>query len=180
MVKAAPCSQRKRYTPSTPTYVASAIAVPFTPGPSLLKIAVHRRSLPLRVESPLLRTVLRRVLHVLIFYVAPKSSVGGGMRACVGVGRGWRKMTRTTTTNTFTCRPRAAWGVACVVLGPESWAYRPGRPSSCCAVYFNLVPSSVAPCTPALAHASSLGTDLARKTRAPHFTPQHWLLCHVG
>ena len=33
--------------------------------------------------------------------------------------------------------------------------------------------------TPALAHASSLDTDLTRNTRAPHFTPQHWLLCHM-
>ena len=32
-----------------------------------------------------------------------------------------------------------------------------------------------APCTPALAHTSSLDTDLTRNTRAPHFTPQHWL-----
>ena len=37
-----------------------------------------------------------------------------------------------------------------------------------------------APCTPALAHTSSLDTDLTRNTRAPHFTPQHWLLCHMG
>ena len=37
-----------------------------------------------------------------------------------------------------------------------------------------------APCTPALAHTSSLDTDLKRNTRAPHFTPQHWLLCHMG
>ena len=22
--------------------------------------------------------------------------------------------------------------------------------------------------------------DLTRNTRAPHFTPQHWLLCHMG
>ena len=36
------------------------------------------------------------------------------------------------------------------------------------------------PCTPALAHTSSLDTDLTRNTRAPHFTPQHWLLCHMG
>ena len=33
---------------------------------------------------------------------------------------------------------------------------------------------------PALAHTSSLDTDLTRNTRAPHFTPQHWLLCHTG
>jgi len=26
----------------------------------------------------------------------------------------------------------------------------------------------------------SLDTDLTRNTRAPHFTPQHWLLCHMG
>ena len=26
---------------------------------------------------------------------------------------------------------------------------------------------------------SSLDTDLTRNTRAPHFTPQHWLLCHM-
>ena len=31
-----------------------------------------------------------------------------------------------------------------------------------------------------LAHTSSLDTDLTRNTRAPHFTPQHWLLCHMG
>ena len=37
-----------------------------------------------------------------------------------------------------------------------------------------------APCTPALAHTSSLDTDLTRNTRAPHFTPQHWLLCYMG
>jgi len=36
------------------------------------------------------------------------------------------------------------------------------------------------PCTPALAHTSSFDTDLTRNTRAPHFTPQHWLLCHMG
>jgi len=41
-------------------------------------------------------------------------------------------------------------------------------------------PPAHAPCTPALAHASSLDTDLTRNTRAPHFTPQHWLLCHMG
>jgi len=29
--------------------------------------------------------------------------------------------------------------------------------------------------TPALAHTSSLDTDLTRNARAPHFTPQHWL-----
>ena len=29
-----------------------------------------------------------------------------------------------------------------------------------------------------LVHTSSLDTDLTRNTRAPHFTPQHWLLCH--
>ena len=28
--------------------------------------------------------------------------------------------------------------------------------------------------------SSSLDTDLTRNTRAPHFTPQHWLLCHMG
>ena len=27
---------------------------------------------------------------------------------------------------------------------------------------------------------TSLDTDLTRNTRAPHFTPQHWLLCHMG
>ena len=27
---------------------------------------------------------------------------------------------------------------------------------------------------------SSLDTDLTRNTRAPHFNPQHWLLCHMG
>jgi len=31
-----------------------------------------------------------------------------------------------------------------------------------------------------LAHTSSLDTNLTRNTRAPHFTPQHWLLCHMG
>ena len=25
-----------------------------------------------------------------------------------------------------------------------------------------------------------LDTDLTRNTRAPHFTPKHWLLCHMG
>jgi len=34
--------------------------------------------------------------------------------------------------------------------------------------------------SPALTHTSSLDTDLTRNTRAPHFTPQHWLLCHMG
>ena len=29
-------------------------------------------------------------------------------------------------------------------------------------------------------YTSSLDTDLTRNTRAPHFTPQHWLLCHMG
>ena len=27
---------------------------------------------------------------------------------------------------------------------------------------------------------SRIDTDLTRNTRAPHFTPQHWLLCHMG
>ena len=27
---------------------------------------------------------------------------------------------------------------------------------------------------------AALDTDLTRNTRAPHFTPQHWLLCHMG
>ena len=31
-----------------------------------------------------------------------------------------------------------------------------------------------------LAHTSSHDTDLTRNTRAPHFTPQHWLLCPMG
>jgi len=31
-----------------------------------------------------------------------------------------------------------------------------------------------------LAHTSSLNTDLKRNIRAPHFTPKHWLLCHMG
>ena len=31
-----------------------------------------------------------------------------------------------------------------------------------------------------IAHTSFLDTDLTRNTRAPHFTPQHWLLCHMG
>ena len=29
-------------------------------------------------------------------------------------------------------------------------------------------------------NTSSLDTDLTRNTRAPHFTPQQWLLCHMG
>jgi len=29
------------------------------------------------------------------------------------------------------------------------------------------------------ARSSSLDTDLTRNTRAPHFTPQYWLLCHM-
>ena len=29
-------------------------------------------------------------------------------------------------------------------------------------------------------HTSSLDTDLTRNTRATHFIPQHWLLCHMG
>ena len=41
-------------------------------------------------------------------------------------------------------------------------------------------PPTQAPCTPALAHTFSLDTDLTRNTRAPHFTPQHWHLCHMG
>ena len=41
-------------------------------------------------------------------------------------------------------------------------------------------PPTQAPYTPALAHTSSLDTDLTRNTRAPHFTPQHWLLWHMG
>jgi len=28
--------------------------------------------------------------------------------------------------------------------------------------------------------ANEADTDLTRNTRAPHFTPQHWLLCHMG
>jgi len=31
-----------------------------------------------------------------------------------------------------------------------------------------------------VAQTSSLDTDLTRSTRAPHFTPQHQLLCHMG
>jgi len=31
-----------------------------------------------------------------------------------------------------------------------------------------------------LPELQSLDTDLTRNTRAPHFTPQHWLLCHIG
>ena len=34
--------------------------------------------------------------------------------------------------------------------------------------------------TRALDSSLSLYTDLTRNTRAPHFTPQHWLLCHMG
>ena len=41
-------------------------------------------------------------------------------------------------------------------------------------------PPTQAPCTPALAHTSPLDTDFTRNTRATHFTPQHWLLCHMG
>ena len=26
----------------------------------------------------------------------------------------------------------------------------------------------------------SLDTEFTRNTRAPHFTPQHWLLCYMG
>jgi len=37
-----------------------------------------------------------------------------------------------------------------------------------------LVPSTGAIC------GKSTHTDLTRNTRAPHFTPQHWLLCHKG
>jgi len=29
-------------------------------------------------------------------------------------------------------------------------------------------------------HTSFLDTDLTRNTRATHFTPQYWLLCHMG
>jgi len=38
----------------------------------------------------------------------------------------------------------------------------------------------VAPDRPSLATPPSLDTDLTRNTRAPHFSPQHWLLCHMG
>ena len=41
-------------------------------------------------------------------------------------------------------------------------------------------PAFLETATTALAHTSSLDTDLTRNTRAPHFTPQHWLLCHMG
>ena len=41
-------------------------------------------------------------------------------------------------------------------------------------------PPTQAPCTPALAHTFPLDTDLTRNTRAPYFTPQHCLLCHMG
>jgi len=51
-----------------------------------------------------------------------------------------------------------------------SWAVAP----------WPMSPHSALPFTPALAHTSSLDTDLTRNTRAPHFTPQHWLLCHMG
>ena len=37
--------------------------------------------------------------------------------------------------------------------------------------------------TGVVAHAmqeGSLDTNLTRNTRAPHFTPQHWLLSHMG
>ena len=39
--------------------------------------------------------------------------------------------------------------------------------------------------TPTRTHPSALHTRarpylLSRNTRAPHFTPQHWLLCHMG
>ena len=33
---------------------------------------------------------------------------------------------------------------------------------------------------PPLKSSYSLDTDLTRNTRATHFTPQHWLLCHIG
>ena len=36
------------------------------------------------------------------------------------------------------------------------------------------------PGVPRKAHTSPFDTDLTRNTRAPHFTPQHWLLCHMG
>ena len=39
---------------------------------------------------------------------------------------------------------------------------------------------SVALHTRARQYLLSLDTDLTRNTRAPHFTPQHWLLCHMG
>ena len=45
---------------------------------------------------------------------------------------------------------------------------------------FTPTPTTQAPCTPALAHNSPLDTDLTRNTRAPHFTPQHWLLAVWG
>ena len=33
---------------------------------------------------------------------------------------------------------------------------------------------------PTSARRHTSDTDLTRNTRAPHFTSQHWLLCHMG
>jgi len=43
-------------------------------------------------------------------------------------------------------------------------AHRQGKSRTCC-----IIP-----------RLSLVDTDLTRNTRAPHFTPQHWLLCHMG
>jgi len=55
---------------------------------------------------------------------------------------------------------------AALIFTPSSWPYA--------------MALSISDFKTLLANASSLDTDLTRNTRAPHFTPQHWLLCHMG
>ena len=70
-----------------------------------------------------------------------------------------------------------AWHVtSSSLVGP--WSCSPSWPVSTAAA--RRVPTEYSDPTPALAHTSSLDTNLTRNTRAPHFTPQHWLLCHMG
>ena len=62
---------------------------------------------------------------------------------------------------------------------PRRWASR-NRVSSVfglAGVVFSIppVPSKVVG-----GYGPTPGTDLTRNTRAPHFTPQHRLLCHMG
>jgi len=69
-------------------------------------------------------------------------------------------------------------GLPSAILGPWDFVYWSTQPIRRTEDVGQI--STQAPCTPALAHTSSLDSDLARNTRAPHFTPQHWLLCHMG
>ena len=58
--------------------------------------------------------------------------------------------------------PASRGGFVCVALAAQKLVYTPGSDEY------------------ALAHTSSLDTDLTRNTHAPHFTPQHRVLCHMG